>query len=62
VRDFNNAYGTLRIPLRENSVARVKFKLRSFYGIPPMLVHFESPDNGLVDVQTYEVKSSLIPI
>ncbi|RLI83672.1 hypothetical protein DRP04_00705 [Archaeoglobales archaeon] len=61
-RDYTVKLGSIKLPLRENAVAKVKFKLRSFAGVPPLLVQYECPENGLIDVQRYEVKASLIPV
>ncbi len=60
-RNFTRDYFRVVIPLRANCIAKVRYKIRSLFGVPPFLVQAEAPDNGLFDVQYYNVKSSLIP-
>lgn len=61
-RNFSVAFFKLSVPVRGNSINRIKFKIRSLSGVPPMVVQYETPDNGLITVNSYDVKASLIPI
>ena len=59
--NYTEQYGKLRIPLKSNSVSDVRFDIISYTGVPPMLMQFESNNNGLFDIQYYNIKSSIIP-
>ncbi len=61
-RNFTQEFFRLAVPLRANTVAKIRYRIYSLFGVPPFLVQAETPDNGLIDIQQYTVKSRILPI
>jgi len=60
-RDFTRALCKLTVPLQGNAVNKIRYSIRSLFGVPPMLMHIETPDNGLIAVKKFNVRSYLFP-
>jgi len=60
-RDFTKALCKLTIPLQGNSINKIRYSIRSLFGVSPMLMHIETPDNGLIAVKKFNVRSYLFP-
>ena len=60
-RDFTRPICKSTFSLQGNAINKIRYTIRSIFGVPPMLMHLETPDNGLIAIKKFTVRSYLFP-